>query len=138
MSRQANRRSRSLRQQRRKGHKAAGYVRGRAPDRMEKACEASLSCGWRDSNSHAVRHQILSLACLPFQHTRKIERKDSNYSETFAASFSALRLSRSARRCSARVSAAPAQGCSSSQAVCWAVSAARASSAAAFKAASTS
>ena len=25
--------------------RAAGYIRGRAPDRMEKACEAGLSCG---------------------------------------------------------------------------------------------
>lgn len=24
-----------------------------------------LLCGWRDSNPHASRHQILSLACLP-------------------------------------------------------------------------
>lgn len=24
-----------------------------------------LMCGWRDSNPHAVKHQILSLACLP-------------------------------------------------------------------------
>ena len=31
-------------------------------------------CGWRDSNSHALRDQILSLACLPFQHTRNVFR----------------------------------------------------------------
>ena len=43
LSRQANRRSRSLRQQRRKGYKAAGYIRGSAPNKMEKACEASVS-----------------------------------------------------------------------------------------------
>ncbi len=155
LSRQANRRSRSLRQQRRKGHKAAGYVRGSAPNKMEKACEASVSpparcpgaaghdegaparerlvkCGWRDSNSHAVRHQILSLACLPFQHTRKWSRKYNTYSlyssnksftlavaaasaaarsrSAAARSFSAFLRSRSALRCSARVSAASAQG----------------------------
>ena len=49
-----------------------------------------------------------------------------------------FRLARSARRCSARVMAASAQGCSSSQAVCWAVKAARASSAASSKARSIS
>ena len=27
-------------------------------------------CGWRDSNSHAVKHRYLKPACLPFHHIR--------------------------------------------------------------------
>lgn len=56
MSRQANRRSRSLRQQRRKGYKAAGYIRGTAPNKMEEASrsEASLHRPKRESRSRIL------------------------------------------------------------------------------------
>ena len=39
-------------------------------------------CGWRDSNSYTVRHQILSLACIPISpHPHKINFKFSWYSK---------------------------------------------------------
>ena len=43
LSRQANRRSRSLRQQRRKGYKAAGYIRGSAPNKTEETSRSEAS-----------------------------------------------------------------------------------------------
>ena len=43
-------------------------------------------CGWRDSNPHAVKHQILSLACLPISpHPQTVLA--GIYASSFAASF---------------------------------------------------
>lgn len=35
--------------------------------------QSKILCGWRDSNSHAFRHQVLNLACLPFHHIRILQ-----------------------------------------------------------------
>ena len=40
----------------------------------------SFACGQRDSNPHALRHQILSLTWLPITPCPRIETKVSNFS----------------------------------------------------------